>query len=111
MRKLITGGLVALAIGLVATPVAGAEPAGYSAQDNDFFRLLADPDDDGFMIRVTNPALIREQGLLVCQRIDNGWSSLDAAQQLQAEGPYSWRAANFISSSAMVAYCPQNLNS
>ena len=40
MKRLLIGGLAALAIGLAAAPVAGAEPGGYSAQDNDFFRLL-----------------------------------------------------------------------
>jgi hypothetical protein len=61
------------------------------------------------MVTVTNPALIREQGLSVCERIDNGMHPLDAIYQLMAEGPYSFDMANSISAAATVAYCEDNL--
>lgn len=51
---------------------AHADPAGSSTQDDTYFRLLTTPDDDGFFITVTNPALMRTRGLTVCQRMDNG---------------------------------------
>jgi hypothetical protein len=44
-------------------------------------KVFTTPDeDDGFVVTVTNPALIRAQGLLVCQRIDNRMRGLDAVQ-------------------------------
>ena len=73
------------------------------------FGCLATPSSDGLVIKVMNPALIRAQGLMVCQRIDYGMDGLDAIYQLMAEGPYSFDVANAISASAKVAYCKDNL--
>lgn len=102
---LLLGTCVSAMGGVATIAVANAEPAGSSTQDDTFFWLLAEPDDDGFAITVTNPALMRVQGLRVCQNIDNGMASLDAANQLMVEGPYPKDVARRIASSAIVAYC------
>ena len=57
---------------------------------------------------VTNFALLRAQGLMACQRLENGSGGLNAASQLQAEGPYSFDVAAHIVSSASVAYFPDS---
>lgn len=89
---------------------ANAEPAGYSSQDETFFRLLTTPHgDDKRTIVVTNPQLMRAHGLLICELTDNGVSGLDAIHQLMAEGPYTFETANSISAAAKVAYCLRNV--
>ncbi|MUL80505.1 MULTISPECIES: DUF732 domain-containing protein [unclassified Mycolicibacterium] len=109
MKRLIAGSALALAACGMTAGTANAEPAGSSTQDTTFFRLLTTPDDDGFFITVTNPSLLRTQGLAVCQRMDNGMDGLDAVYGMMADGPYPWDTANSISSAAVVAYCPEHL--
>jgi hypothetical protein len=105
---LLVAGVCAAIVG--AAPV-NAEPAAYSGQDNIFYTLLTQPNDPRDAVVVTNFGLLRAQGLVACQRRDNGMSGLDAIYQLQAEGPYSFDMANSIASAAAVAYCPDQLGS
>jgi hypothetical protein len=109
MKKLIVGGLAALAIGLAGAPVAHAEG------DSTFHRLLAKDFDAGGVtgeeIVDRHWELLRSQGLRACQLEDNGWGSLDVIYQLMREGPYIFDQANGIHSAAAVAYCPWHLSS
>ncbi|MDV3125936.1 DUF732 domain-containing protein [Mycobacterium sp. 21AC1] len=107
-KRLVATGALILAASTVAMGNANADPAGLSTQDDTYFRLLATPDDDGFLITVTNPTLMRTHGLMVCQLMDNGVSDLDAVYQLMDDGPYPWDTASSIAAAA-VAYCPEHL--
>lgn len=109
MKPLIAVGALALAACTMTAGTANADPAGTSTQDATYFRLLTTPDDDGFFITVTNPSLMRTQGLMVCQHMDNGVEDLDAVYQLMADGPYPWETASTIAAAATVAYCPEYL--
>lgn len=117
LRRLVTAALysglllAATALATSFSPSASADPGAYSGQDETFFRLLTEPDEDGGPgLTLTNPALVRAQGLIACQRGDNGMRSLDVIYRLQAEGPYSFDVANAIVSAAHVAYCPEHLH-
>ncbi|MEN3220706.1 DUF732 domain-containing protein [Mycolicibacterium porcinum] len=100
---LLAGSAVALA------PTATSDPAAFSAGDETFYRLLTEGDEEDPGLTITNFPLIRAQGLLACQRQDDGMDGLDAVHLLQAEGPYSFDVANSIVSAAVVTYCRQHL--
>lgn len=109
MISRLVGIALLAASALVLAPPASAEPAAYSSGDQTFYRLLTEGGENAPPLTITDFPLIRAQGLLACQRRDNGMDGLDAIHLLQAEGPYSFDVANAISSAAAVAYCPDNL--
>jgi hypothetical protein len=74
-------------------------------QDSQFLRLLTNPDQDYPMV-IWNFPLVKAQGVQACQLQDQGADALTALHQLEAQGGYSFEAANSIVSSAMVVYCP-----
>ncbi len=76
-------------------------------QDQEFYRLLTDPDQDDPLVIWNFPG-VRSQGIAVCQREDAGEAPYDALLDLTKRrgGPYTFDDANNISSSAKVVYCP-----
>jgi hypothetical protein len=98
---------VGIAAALLTAASVNAEPGGYTDQDADFYRLLTSPTAAG--MTVWDFPLVRVQGLLACQRQDNGIDGLTVRDMLQSEGPYPWKAANAIVSAADVIYCPRYL--
>jgi hypothetical protein len=92
---------------IALAPAANADPAAYSDQDAEFYRLLTSPQDANMTI--SDFALVRSQGLNACQREDQGMAGLDVVHALMADGPYPFDAANAIVSAAEVAYCRDNL--
>jgi Protein of unknown function (DUF732) len=92
---------------LVVAPVASSEPGAYSQEDDWFYRSLTEGTEDSPGIVLTNPPLVRAQGLQACQRIDDGVDPVDASDMLMAEGPYSWDVASSIVASATVFLCPE----
>jgi hypothetical protein len=96
-----------IVVALAAAPVAYADPGAYSSQDETFFRLLTEGSDANPGITVSNPPLVRAQGLLVCQRASQGMDTFDALHFLMSEGPYPFDVASDIASAAIVAYCPE----
>jgi hypothetical protein len=105
----LLGGIALIFAALVAAPIANSEPGAYSSQDETFYRLLTEGTDNVPPITLTNPPLVRVQGLLACQRHDNGVDGLEVVHMLMADGPYSFDVANSITSAAEVAYCPEHL--
>jgi hypothetical protein len=103
--RAVLGGAVVLFGVIAAAPLASADPGVISPQDAEFYRLLTRNDDDGPGLVITNFPLVRAQGLLACQRLDNGLEAIDTVHLLQAEGPYSFDVANSITSAAVVIYC------
>ncbi|QNJ90963.1 DUF732 domain-containing protein [Mycolicibacterium fluoranthenivorans] len=109
-RRLLSGvACVVISAAVSAVPVASGEPAGYSDQDSTYFRLLTVSNEHFGGFTISNPALIRDQGLRACELQDSGLTALDAIDQLQAAGPYSFDAANRIVAAASIAYCPDNM--
>jgi hypothetical protein len=112
VRKTIVGGLVAVGA-LVLTAAIGVAAVGLAApaqantwQDQDFYRLLTDPDQSHPMA-IWNFPLVRSQGIAACQREDAGESPWRAMKDLQyPTGPYTFDDASSITSSAEVIYCP-----
>lgn len=80
-------------------------------QDQEFYWLLAEPDQDHPMVIWDFP-LVRSQGIGVCQGEDAGETPLDAAYDLDRRygGPYTFEDASNITSSADVIYCPWHLS-
>jgi hypothetical protein len=60
-------------------------------------------------MNLTNPALLRTQGLATCQRLDDGVDDVDAALMLEGDGPYPRMTGLDITSAAVVVYCPIHL--
>jgi hypothetical protein len=81
----------------------------YSSEDETFYRLITEGSDDTPGMILTNPPLVRAQGLLACQRMSDGVDDLDAVYMLMDEGPYSFDTASSITSAAVVAYCREHL--
>jgi hypothetical protein len=110
LASLLCAALLAVAVVTAGAPAADADPGAYSGQDETFYRLLTEPSSTGEPgLTLTDFALVRTQGLIACQRQDNGMDGLDAVYTLQSDGPYSFDVANSIVSAAEVAYCPDNL--
>jgi hypothetical protein len=112
MRKMVIGGLGA-AGALVLTVAGGVAAVGLAAsaqadagQDQDFYRLLTEPDQDHPMV-IWNFPLVRAQGIAACQREDAGETPMQAAYDLDQRygGPYIFDFANDITSSAETIYC------
>jgi hypothetical protein len=110
LTRILTAAAAAIVLALIGiAPAAQAQPGGTTPQDDTYYYLITTPDDDGTVFNVTDFGLLRAQGLGVCRLIDNGMSGVDATEKLMSVGPYSWDAANFLSSAAQVAYCPDNI--
>lgn len=90
---------------LFAAPVASSDPGASSQEDDWFYRALTEGTEDDQGIVLTNPPLVRAQGLQACRRIEDGVDPVDAVDMLMAEGPYSWDTASSIVAAATVFYC------
>lgn len=109
ISRLVGIGLLA-GSALALAPFASADPAAFSTDDETFYRLLTEGDEEDPGLTITNFPLVRAQGLLACQRQDDGVDGLDTVHMLQAEGPYSFDVANSIVSAAVVTYCRQHFD-
>lgn len=99
LLKIMTG-LAFVSVGLAAPVQADA------AQDEEFYRLLTEPNQDHPMVIWDFP-LVRSQGIAACQRQDAGETPYQAVKDLEyPNGPYSSDDANSITSTAEVIYCP-----
>jgi predicted lipoprotein with Yx(FWY)xxD motif len=75
-------------------------------QDQEFYRLLTDPDQTHPMT-IWNFAEVRSEAIASCQRQDAGESPYRATTDLERpSGPYTFDDANNITSSAATIYCP-----
>lgn len=104
------GKLIKIMAGLAFVSVGLAAPAQADAkQDQDFYRLLTEPDQDYPMV-IWNFPLVRSQGIGVCQREDAGATPMQAIYYLERRygGPYTFDYANSIASSAETIYCPSH---
>ena len=107
MTARLLSGIAALAV----VGVGLAAPAHADAyQDQSFYRLLTQPDQDRPMVIWDWPG-VRSQGTAVCQSEDAGRTPYQAAKDLQYLVGYSWDDANSISSAADVIYCPWHTDS
>lgn len=99
--------LIKIIVGLAFVSVGLAAPAQADAnQDQRFYRLLTDPDQDHPLV-ILNFALVRSQGIAACQRVDAGETPYHALKDMQyPNGPYTFDEANDISSTAETIYCP-----
>ena len=99
----------ALLLGLAAIGTVGlAAPAHADAtQDQHFYRLLTEPNQDYPMV-IWNFPLVRSQGIASCQREDAGETPIQSTYFLDRRygGPYTFEYANDITSSADTIYCP-----
>jgi hypothetical protein len=107
MKKLIVGGLAALAIGLATAPVAGADP-GYTAADMDFIAGVTalgyyDEDQDRLI----------KTGHVVCELLDQGANNATVQAEVvihhqngreqPGDGGY-W--PDLFTQVAAISYCP-----
>jgi hypothetical protein len=97
----------AIAVCSTVALIGTASPARADAhQDQRFYHLLTDPDQERPMV-IWNFAEVRSQGIASCQRQDAGESPYRATKDLERpNGPYTFDDANNITSSAAVIYCP-----
>jgi hypothetical protein len=109
MSKLIKiVGLGFAGVGLGFAGVGLAAPAHADAkQDQEFYRLLTEPDQDHPMV-IWNFALVRSWGIGACELEDAGVTPYQATKDLQSpNGPYiTFDDANNVASSAETIYCP-----
>jgi hypothetical protein len=105
--QLPTSKLSKILAGLFFVTVALAAPASADAkQDQDFYRLLTEPDQDRPMV-IWNFAEVRSEGIAVCRREDAGEPPYQSMKDLERpNGPYTFDDANNIASSAETIYCP-----
>jgi hypothetical protein len=98
--------LIKIMAGLAITSLGLAAPAQADArQDQDFYWLLTDPNQDHPMV-IWNFALVRSLGIATCQREDAGDTPYAAAKALEhPNGPYTWDVANDVASAAETIYC------
>jgi hypothetical protein len=109
VSKLITI-IIRLALPAVGLGFAGlglAAPAQADArQDQDFYRLLTEPDQSQPMV-IWNFPLVRSQGIQSCQREDAGETPIQSTNELvYPYGAYTFEAANSLTSAADTIYCP-----
>ena len=97
----------AIAACSIAALIVTESPARADAsQDQEFYRLLTEPDQTHPM-QIWNFPAVRSQGIEACRLEDAGESPYEATKSLeQPNGPYTWDAANNVASSAEVVYCP-----
>lgn len=103
MRTTIMLAIATCASALVAT----ASPARADAhQDQEFYRLLTEPDQSNPMV-IWNFPLVRSQGIEACEREDAGVPPYQSLKELEyPKGSYPFDIANDITSSAETIYCP-----
>jgi hypothetical protein len=95
----IMAGLASASVGLAAPAQADAD------QDQRFYRLLTDPDQDHPMV-IWNFALVRSLGIATCQREDGGDTPYEATEALEhPNGPYNFDDADNVASAARTIYC------
>jgi hypothetical protein len=101
MSKLIKimAGLAFASVGLAAPAHADAK------QDQEFYRLLTEPDQDHPMV-IWNFVGVGLQGIAACQREDAGETPYQALKDLQSDGPYTFDDAMSITTAAETIYCP-----
>jgi hypothetical protein len=93
-------GLFFATVGMAAAAHADAK------QDQDFYRLLTEPDQDRPMV-IWNFVEVRSEGIAVCRREDAGAPPYESMKELERpNGPYAFDDANNIASSAETIYCP-----
>jgi hypothetical protein len=96
----IMAGLAFASVGLAAPAQADMN------QDQDFYRLVTEPNQDHPMV-IWNFALVRSWGIASCQQMDAGETPYQALKDLQyPNGPYTFDIANDVSSAAGTIYCP-----
>lgn len=110
VRVRLFGTALLFGCSVLLAPTAHSDPGVFSAEDETFVRLLTEPYEDDPGLTITDFALVRSQGLLACQRLDDGLDGLDAIELLQDEGPYSFDVANSIVAAAVVTYCRSHLD-
>jgi hypothetical protein len=107
-KKAIIGGIAAIAIGLAAAPVAGADP-GYSSADLDFIAAVSH-EPPGYY---GDPDRLIKTGNVVCGRLDDGanWQTVEAEIIIHHgagwEGYAGYNAAIF-KQYAIVHLCPRH---
>lgn len=109
MIKRSLGCAVLVLAALVVAPVADAEPGVQTEADEGFYTSLSEGAEGIAGMVLTNPPLVRAQGLQACQRMDDGVDKLDVIDMLMAEGPYSFDTASNIVATAVVYYCSEHL--
>jgi hypothetical protein len=124
MKKLIVGGLAALAIGLAATPVAGADPDAHpmlSANDRAFIRstdqvimMHTSSDPDGHWVGYPRvPAQLRiNTARTVCSMLDTGISGQDINDMIVTSFDDRREHAGYLAAwfeqGAITYYCPRH---
>jgi hypothetical protein len=99
LRISFMAGLAFAGVGLAAPAQADAN------QDQSFYRLLTDADQDHPMV-IWNFGLVRSLGIATCQREDAGETPYQAVNDLvHPNGPYTFDYANSVASSASTIYC------
>jgi hypothetical protein len=98
----IMAGLAFASVGLAAPAQAD------SYQDQEFYRLMTRINQDHPMV-IWDFALVRLQGIELCQREDAGETPWRALKDLQfPNGPYTFDDATSLTSSAETIYCPSH---
>lgn len=88
------------------TVALGAPAHADASQDQEFYRLLTEPNQDHPMV-IWNFAEVRSEGIAACLRQDAGEPPYQSIQDLERpNGPYTFDEANNIASSAETIYCP-----
>lgn len=100
--RIVAGIACASASLVVPGPLAHAD----LGQDQEFYRLLTERDQDHPMV-IWNFGEVRSEGIGACEREDNGEAPFQALKELEyPNGPYSFDNANNITSAAETVYCP-----
>jgi hypothetical protein len=105
-RRLLGLSALVLLTALVHAPLAIADPAVDWSPDEWFYWSLTEGTDESPGMVLTNPTLVRDQGMQACQRMGAGIDPVTASDMLEVEGRYSWDVAADIVSAAKVHLCP-----
>lgn len=88
-------------LGMLLAPDAKADPT--VEQDASFYKALTD-----LGMPIYYPTSLRQQGIDVCNLLDNGVPDSDVISQLEALGYPTYDDAVVVYASAIGAYCPWN---
>jgi hypothetical protein len=105
MSKLIK---IVAGLAFVAAAMAAPGPTARAdlGQDQEFYRLLTEPDQTHPMV-IWNFPEVRAEGIGACEREDAGEAPFQALTDLEyPNGPYTFDNASAITSAAEVIYCP-----
>jgi hypothetical protein len=107
IRRLAPSRLNKIIAGLFFGSAALAASAHADAkQDQEFYRLLTERDQDHPMV-IWNFSEVRSEGIAACRREDAGMPPYESLKVLERpNGPYTFDDANSITSSAETIYCP-----